>query len=147
MIVSYRNESNKIKDILLGVDFGETNIGIALGRNGLVSPLRVVSGKNVQNAISEISRLAQENHVDMIVVGLPLTGSGKETQMSIKTRKFAKLLKIFTKKHVELFDEFLSTTEAIEESITKGVPQKKRSLIDHISAALILKRYYSENED
>jgi putative Holliday junction resolvase len=147
MIESSRSQKKHVKGILLGIDYGEANIGVALGRNGLVSPLRVLSGKNVQNAISEIGRLAQENRADKIIIGLPLTGSGKETQISIKTRKFAKLVKIFTKKPVELQNEFLSTKEATEESITKGVPQKKRSKIDHLSAALVLKKYYNENEE
>jgi putative Holliday junction resolvase len=146
MIESHRQEKKDIKDILLGVDYGEAHIGVALGRNGLVSPLRVLPGKNVQNAITEIARLAQENKVNKILVGLPLTGSGKETKMSIKTRKFAKLLKIFTKKPVEFYNEFLSTKIATEEAISRGISKKRRVKVDHLSAALVLKRYYSENE-
>lgn len=132
-------------EILMGIDYGEKNIGVSFGRNNLVSPLKVVSSANIQTAIHEIARLAQQNHVTKIVVGLPLTGAGKETQISIKTRKFAKLLKIFTKKPVEFYNEYLSTKESEEAALSQGFSRNKRHSIDHLSAAIILKRYYDEN--
>lgn len=146
MMETHRNERKKLENMMLGIDFGETNIGVAFGRNGLVSPLKVLPGKNQQNAIMEIARLARENHAEKIIVGLPLSGSGKETAMSLKTRKFAKLLKILTKKPVEFYSEHLSTIQAVEEAISTGISQKKRTSVDHLSAALILKRYYDQSQ-
>ena len=127
----------------IGIDYGLTNIGVAMGRNGLVVPIKVIAGKSESEAIHEITRIAMENNAVKIVVGLPLSSQGKETQQSLKTRKFAKLLKIFTKKPVELYDEHSSTKEALSEAISTGISQKHRGIKDHLSAALILKRYFS----
>jgi putative holliday junction resolvase len=131
----------------LGIDYGSTNIGIALGRNGLVVPLKIISGKNDNVAIHEINRTICENHVEKIVVGLPLDHLGKETKQSLETRHFVKMLKIFSKKPVDLYDENNTSNEALQEAINTGISRKSRGLKDHLSAALILKRYYQNVEE
>ena len=49
--------------IVLGIDYGETNIGLAFGRNRLVSPIKTVSGKNTPLAINEILKVVIQNKV------------------------------------------------------------------------------------
>lgn len=129
---------------LLGVDYGETNIGLAFGVNKLVSPLKVISGKNTGAAISEISRHALENKVDKIIVGLPVSAEGKETHMSRKVRRFANLLKKRVKKPLEFVNEYRTSEESITEAVHLGISKKRRGEIDHLSAALIIKQYYSK---
>ncbi len=137
------SESNK-DDLLLGVDYGEVNIGLAFGRSGLVSPLKVVSGVNSETAIFEINRYIHENKVTKIVMGLPLTVDGKETTQSKKVRAFTKLLKIRSKKPVEFVNEFRTTEDLKSEPIDLGITKIKHGVVDHLSAALILKEYYSK---
>lgn len=131
-------------ELILGIDYGETNLGLAFGRNGLVSPLKVISGKNDDAAIHEITRYALENKINKIVIGLPLSIEGKETPQSIKTRRFAKLMRIKLKIPMEFVNEFRSTAESKTESIKLGLAKKRRRIIDHLSAALIIKEYYSK---
>ena len=57
----------------LGIDYGERNIGLALGYNGLVMPLRTVSNKTERDALFEINKVIVENKVGNIVIGIPLT--------------------------------------------------------------------------
>jgi putative transcription antitermination factor YqgF len=130
---------------LIGVDYGKTNTGVALGRNNLTFPLKVISKRSDQTVIIEISRLATENKATTIVVGLPLGAKGKETEQSKKVRKFAKLLRILTKKKVVFQNEFGSTREADEENRIFKLIKKKKRLTDHLAAALILKQYQEEN--
>ena len=132
------------EDILIGIDYGSANIGIALGRNGFVSPIRVVSGKNDGNAIHEITRIALENRASKIIVGLPLTAEGKETHQTKKVRRFSKLLKTISKRPVEFHSEYATSKEAYKESLEKKLSTKKKSPKDHLAAALILKKYYNE---
>lgn len=132
-------------ETFLGVDYGESNTGVALGRNGLVSPLRVLSNMDATNVIRELNRTAIENHVTQIVMGLPTTADGRETRESAAVRKFAKLFKIYSKKSVVFQNEFRSSIESMEESLKYGVSQKRRKKIDHFSAALILKRFFEEH--
>lgn len=131
---------------LLGVDYGETNIGLAFGKNGLAQPGPVISGKNDEAAIKEIAKYVIENKINLIVFGLPLSDDGKETHQSQKVRRFAKLLRVFVKLPTEFVDEIDSTREAIENAIANDMPQKRRKTIDNISAAIILKKYFRENE-
>ncbi|OGC70331.1 hypothetical protein A2415_05135 [candidate division WWE3 bacterium RIFOXYC1_FULL_39_7] len=136
-------EKKAIRDeVLVGIDYGESNIGLALGRNGIVTPIKIVDGKDTHRAINDIFRFAIENKADRFIMGLPLDHSGRETKQSLTTRTFAKLLKIRTKKPLEFFDETGSSLEALEESIDMGTPMRKRAMKDHLSAAVILHHYY-----
>jgi putative holliday junction resolvase len=131
-------------EVILGIDYGQTNIGLALGVNGLVAPMKIVSGKNTRVAIDEIVRTTHDNHISRFVMGLPLNADGKETKQSLATRKFAKLLRTFSKKPLDFQNEAYTTEETAEELMDTEIPQKKRRVKDHYSAALILKRYYNE---
>jgi putative Holliday junction resolvase len=142
-----KKKRKKAPKTLLGVDYGEKNIGIALGKNELVFPLRSVPAKNEAHAVQEITRVALQNHVHKFVVGLPLNYDGKETQESRKVRKFAKLLKVSSKKPVTFQEETGSSQEALLTAIELGIPPKKRSANDHLAAGIILKRYYRERKD
>ena len=131
------------EETILGIDYGETNVGLAFGRNGQVMPSEVISGKNAETAIHDIARYVYENKVERIIMGLPLNVAGKETTQSRKVRRFAKLLKIRSKKPVVFINEFRTTVDSKTEAITLGISKKRRQKVDHLSAALILKEYYS----
>ena len=130
--------------LFLGIDFGKTNIGLAIGRNGLVTPLEIIPGKNIENSLNQISRTIIENKVTKIVVGLPLTADGKDTTESLEIRRFAKLLKVTTKRAVEFQNEYGTSKAALEEAIDLDTPKNKRGTNDHLAAALILKMYFNE---
>ncbi len=132
------------EDTLLSIDYGQSNIGLALGRNGFSMPLHVVSGKNHALALQEIGRIAYENKVDKIIMGLPLSAENKETEQSLLVRQFANKIRLQLKKPVEFVSEYFTSQTALEESISMGTPQKGRSSIDHIAAAIILKNYYEK---
>ncbi len=130
---------------VLAIDYGESNIGIAFGRDGTVTPLRVISGKNADTAITEIARIIEDYDVDKLVLGLPLNMQGKETPESIKVRQFAKRLKIKIKKPLVFVDEHSSTKNATKMMLNLGVSQKRRRTKDHFSAAIVLKKYFRQN--
>ena len=98
--------SGEISPLVLGIDFGDANIGLALGRNGLVSPLKIISGRNSETSMYEINKVIIENKIEKIVVGLPLTPDGRDTKESLSIRKLAKLLKIATKRPVYFQNEY-----------------------------------------
>jgi putative holliday junction resolvase len=131
---------------ILGIDVGETNVGIALGRNGLAVPLKTIPAKDKAAAINEIVKLVHHNKVEKLIVGIPLTHEGKETPQARKVRQFSKLLKIRVKKPVEYVDEHGSSLESVEKASEDIVSKKKRRVLDHFSAAIILKRHYDSIE-
>jgi putative Holliday junction resolvase len=133
-------------EVLMGIDYGEKNTGVAFGRDGSVAPMTILDSKNTFQLISDISRYIAENKVTKIVVGLPLSPEGKETPQSLKVRRFINMLKIKIKKPVEYVSEDGTTKEAILGAIKSGISKKRRRTNDSLSAALILKRYYNQQE-
>src|SRR4030042_3434288 len=125
-----KNES-RTHQTLIGVDYGRTNIGIALGRNDLVFPIRTIAGKNTQYAVQEITKTALQNKVDAFVVGLPLTLDGKETQEAKEVRKFAKILKIISRKPVIFQEEYGTSREAMDLALELQTGRKSRRINDH----------------
>lgn len=136
------NTKNIKEKILLGVDFGLSKIGLALGRNDLVMPISEINGKNELSAIHEITRVALENKADTIILGLPISADGKEGYQARKVRRFAKLLKTISKKPIDYANEYRSTQEALEEGRSKSLLSGGNNE-DSLAAALILKRYYN----
>ena len=132
------------EEMLLGIDYGETNTGLAFGRVGLVLPLEVLNSKNDDFLISEIARAVADHRITKIIMGLPTDVEGKETKQSLKVRRFAKLVRIKAKRPVEFVSEYGTTDEAMESAIRSGISQKRRQTSDHYSAAIILKRYFRE---
>lgn len=129
-------------EMLIGIDYGEANTGVAMGRNGLVVPIQVLSNTDVNFVVTTLIRLALENKVNKFILGLPVNSEDKETNQSLAVRKFGKLLRVRSKKQVEFYNENYSTKEAVQETVSFGLSQKGRRLADHYSAALILKRYF-----
>ncbi len=138
-------QSKSLKEeTILSLDYGEANIGLAFGKNGFVMPGEVLSGKNEGTAIYDITRYIYENKVERVIIGLPLNLSGKETTQSRKVHRFAKLLKIKSKKPITFVNEYHTSMDSKTEAINLGISKKRRQKVDHLSAALILKEYYSK---
>lgn len=134
-----------ISKTYIGIDYGESSIGIALGRNGAVLPLKIIDGRNQNSAISELTRILLDNTAHAFILGLPLASDGKETAQSLKTRRFAKLLKITSKKPVIFVNEEGTTAEATEQLLIENSVRRKRRFSDDVAAAIILKRYFQES--
>lgn len=119
--------------LMLGIDYGLKRIGLAIGDTELkiIKPLRIIS--NDKNTIDTLKEIIHSYNVRLIVLGYPLTLSGKEGQRARKVKKFYELLKKEIPIDITLFDERYSTMEAKELS--------KEKHIDHISAYIILRDY------
>jgi len=122
--------------IVLGIDWGEAKVGIAISAGSLAEPVTVLP---TDTSISEILKLVLENKVEKIIVGI------SENESEKKARDFGKKLEEVVVIPVEFADETLSTYEAQYLAIEAGVPQKKRKLKeDAFAATLILQRYLDE---
>jgi putative holliday junction resolvase len=136
-------ESKFTNKHVVGVDFGEVTTGLALGKNGLATPVKAIMSKDRMFAVQQVCRFAKENNAAAVVLGLPLSIDGKETKQSIEIRRLSKILKTRLGTPVIFVDEFNSTNEAEEEALDAGLPQKSRRKVDSISAAVILKRFFA----
>jgi len=140
--------TEKKKERILGVDFGERRAGLALGVGGVTAPLGVfkIRGGDVEILISEITRVCLEEKIERIVLGLPLNARGEPTPQSLKVREFGKRLARRVGRPVVFWDEFQSSKEALWEAIALDISQKRRRTLDDIAAMVMLRRYLADSE-
>lgn len=129
---------------IMSLDYGEVRIGIAMSDllQTIASPFETYRRKEQEQDIAYLSKLAKENEVVKIVVGLPLNMDGTEGERAQKTREFGEKLKEKAGVDIVFIDERLSSVEAEEMLIQSGMRREKRKeVIDKIAAAIILESY------
>lgn len=126
----------------LGLDVGDVRIGVALGDplGILASPLTIVTRRNDGSDYTDILRIIEENAVDSIIVGLPLSMDGSEGSQAVKTRAFAEELRRRTDVPLVYQDERLSTVEA-RRMVREARRTARTERYDAAAAALILQDY------
>lgn len=120
----------------LGIDYGTRRIGIALSDQGgrIAFPKKVIANRGEARFTEEIKSIIKEENVSEIVVGLPVSLDGRETEIMQEVRRFAKALENSTALPVRLENEML-TTHMVEQV---GIEKEH---IDEAAAALILQAY------
>ena len=76
---------------LLGIDLGERRIGIAVADSdtGAIRPLATLHRSTPDRDRASIVRIGEEQHVDEVVVGLPLMIDGSLGEQASATREWA----------------------------------------------------------
>ncbi len=130
---------------LLALDVGAKRTGVAVSDElGLVTTaLTVIRHTSHVEDIRQIAALAQREHAVGVVVGLPLHMDGAESERSRLTRRFAEKLAVQLSVPVCLWDERLSTQDAVHNLQFAGRKRRQRFLqmIDAEAAAVILRDY------
>ena len=129
---------------IMGIDYGDARTGVAISDLlcTLVGSATVVPSRNTEKAIADIVRLAQENQVGEIVVGLPKNMDGTLGPRAEKCAAYADTLREATGLSVTLWDERRSTIEAHAILHAAGKKEKKhRANVDAVAATLLLEGY------
>jgi len=129
---------------LMGVDYGDVRIGIALSDPLLITAqtFEVIDRRKTRRPTERIAQIVIEQSVDVIVVGLPVNMNGTMGERVTRTQEFAKELEELTGLQVKWMDERLTTVRAEQILIESDVRRKKRkSVVDKVAAALILQTY------
>ena len=129
---------------IMGIDYGDARTGVAMSDLlcSIVGTAQVVPSRNTQKAIADIVKIAKENEVGEIVVGLPRNMDGSEGSRAQLCREFAELLKDATGLPVAMWDERRTTVEAhniLSQHNYHG--QKRKNTVDAVAASLILEGY------
>ncbi len=129
---------------IMGIDFGDARTGVAISDLlcTIVGSTAVVPSRNREKAAADIVRLAKENAVGRIVVGLPRNMDGSEGPRAAICREFADLLAHETGLEVVMWDERRTTVEAhniLSQHNYHG--QKRKNTVDAVAASLILEGY------
>lgn len=127
---------------ILALDVGERRVGLAISdpTGLLASPFGVV--ERGPDDISDIARIAEDNEVVEIVVGLPITMSGESGAQAGRVRAFIRDLRRVTDIPITTLDERLSTVQAERMLRDSGRSARSRSRergrVDAAAAAVIL---------
>lgn len=132
---------------IMGVDYGERRIGIALSdpTRTLASPHdTVVRRRGKRPPLTALERVARENDVEGIVVGLPLTLAGDEDAWCAEVRRIGDELGRRLEVEVAYLDERMTSVEAERGIRTAGLRRSQREdkgRVDAAAAAVILQRF------
>lgn len=133
---------------ILGVDYGEKRIGLAISdqTKSIAFPYKVVKNRNFNFLLEFLRNLCIEKNIESLVIGLPLALSGKDTLQTKKVRQFAKNIEVIGIP-VYFQDERLSSLSArkslIKEKIKTGHNKEK---IDERAAAIFLQQFLDMNK-
>lgn len=96
---------------LLGIDYGERRIGLAVAdsEDGIAVQRGVL--ENTKEFFDELTNIVRKNGIAKIVVGLPLGLNGKETAQTRTTQEFITSLRAALTIPVETMDERLTSIE------------------------------------
>jgi len=139
-------EKSKVQSgTVLAFDFGERRIGIAVGEHLIHSanPLTTIDNESNEVRFAAITQLVNEWQPKLLVVGLPLSLDGSETEVTQLCKKFARRLNGRFNLPVALIDERYTSAEAsqlLNESGIKGRAQK--AMLDQVAAQTILRSYF-----
>ena len=100
---------------MLALDHGGARCGCALSdpTGTVATPLATVERPDSEAGLRAIADLVREHDVDIVVVGLPLTLGGQESDQTRAARQFAeRLAAVLAPVPVELYDERLTTAQA-----------------------------------
>jgi len=130
---------------ILAIDYGDRHLGLALS-----DPLKITAQPygsyilkdNEDENKAFFRKLVKEKKVEEIVLGLPLRMNGSEGTRAGLSRNFARWLEEITGKKVVLWDERLTTKEALKKlEGFKGSFKEKKDREDQLAAIIILEAY------
>lgn len=142
----YRAES-VLSGTVLGFDFGERRIGVAVGEHllAVANPLLTIDNESNEVRFREIEALIQAWQPKLLVVGLPLNTDGTEHAMTQLCKKFARRLNGRFNLPVMLIDERYSSVTASAQLHEQGIRgQAQKKLLDQVAAQTILQSYFAQ---
>ncbi len=132
---------------VLGVDYGERRVGLAVSdpSGTIAQPLPTLKRRaGKRPPVQAIADLAREWQVEAIVVGLPLTLAGDESDWTRETRAFAQKLAERTALPLHFVDERMTSVRAERAVRSLGLRRTDRedkTRVDAAAAVLILQAF------
>jgi putative Holliday junction resolvase len=124
---------------VLAIDPGERRIGLALSDPlGITAQGLPTFDRREGELMDHVVGIVREYGVDRIVVGNPLSLSGRDSAGTVAARELADRLRETLSLPVDLWDERLSSAEA--NRILAG-SRAKKGAVDRLAAVLILQGY------
>ena len=133
---------------LIGFDFGERRIGVAVGETGtgIANPLGAIDAAANDARFREIEKLVIEWRPAAFVVGRPRHEDDSEHAVAKLAEKFARRLHAKYHVPVVMVDETLTSAAAESSLAGKRAGTKRKGDVDAVAAAIILQSYLDDPE-
>ncbi len=133
----------------LSIDLGDVRIGLAMSDSmGIIANgLETYQRKFIYKDVEYIVKIAMDNNVKCVVMGLPMNMDGTSGERVEKAKEFAKLMEDKFKElnyecKIDFQDERLTTVTSERVLIDAGVRRENRKkVIDKMAATIILQTY------
>jgi putative Holliday junction resolvase len=124
---------------ILAVDFGEKRIGLATSdaTGMLATPRKTLARRADSQAAAEILAFCGEEGVELILLGIPRSPEGRESEFAARIRSFASKLAARTALPIRFHEETLTSDEAAR----RLPPGAAREDLDKTAAAVLLEDY------
>ncbi|SDB17727.1 putative holliday junction resolvase [Desulfonatronum thiosulfatophilum] len=129
---------------LLGIDYGTKRVGLALsdGLGLLAHPYATLEKTTRDRLFADLLAIIAKEDVGAVVLGLPQSLSGEDTDTTRQVRNFAQSLRRRTAIPVYFQNEAFSSREAESQLWQSGRRGRKlRPVLDRQSAVIILNDY------
>lgn len=121
---------------VLALDYGSARTGVAVSDPTVLiaRPVGVVERASSEPGLAELARIVQDENVEQVVVGLPLTLRGERGDQARESERFAAALRKRLDVPVVLFDERFTTDLA--QQTPSGTPEDARAAAHLLSGYL-----------
>ena len=124
---------------LLGIDYGDVRIGVAISDPLGLTAQPVGTIKNSDTALDDIIEIIIEKKVEKCILGLPKNQHGEDSKKAADVRAFAAALQAKHDIDIEFVDERFSTVAVTRQLQDMKIKAKKqRGIIDTQAAMYIL---------
>ena len=133
---------------ILAIDYGKKRIGIAISdsKKSIAFPLKTIENKEIFLYLKEI---IQSEKIEAIVLGEPKALKNKENILFLEVINFRKKIISLFSLPVHLVDERFSSkiaSKIILDANIKKMKRRDKSLLDKVSASLILETYLKKKK-
>jgi putative Holliday junction resolvase len=128
----------------LGIDLGTVRTGLAIAEPELhvATPLCTLQHGSLRDAVQAVAQVVVREHIEQVVVGLPLRLDGTEGDSARRVRRFADELSRTTGVALRLWDERLSSVAAERSLAAQGVrSSERRKMVDQVAAVVLLQSF------
>ena len=127
---------------ILGIDFGQARIGVAISDELRMLAHPVETIPSASKAIERLATIAREKNVERIVVGVPRLMSGGLGSAAEAVMQFVEKIRKAVRCEVVTWDERLTTVAAHRALRDAGKKTRAtRGYVDQVAAQMILQGY------
>ena len=143
------NASSSLQGTVIGLDYGERRIGVAVGELslGIAHPVATIHAGSDRARLEQLAPLMDEWKPVLVVIGLPIHMDDSEHPLAARCSKFAHKLSQRFNVASRMVDERL-TSHAAEEALTAAnvSARRRRHVLDQVAAQTILEAFFQTHD-